>query len=132
MSDLFRTRNPSQSEIEFFRKNSTVAGMATSDDAIILNPFSNLSETEKKSVILNERVRLFLRKKNIDPQFEIHPSQLKTFKDFQESGIPGEKEAKDVRATIIGRILSGDPSGEPYTPEQIKAAEIVKFKMGLR
>ena len=128
----YPVRQPYPGEDDFFRKNPTVAGMAGEDDAITLNPYSNLTKEQQSAVALNEAVRLYLRKSKLDPDFKIEPTQTKLFADYEKSGIPGEREAKDVRATIIGRLISGDESAGPYTAEQRKAAEIVARRMGLR
>lgn len=55
-------RQPYQSELDYFKNNTNVGGMATEDNKIILNPYSNLSNEQKRQVALNEGVRLFLRK----------------------------------------------------------------------
>ena len=103
--------------------------MATEDNAITLNPFTTLTEKEKQAVIVNESVRLFLRSKKINPKFRVEPHQAQVFKDFQKRGIPGETKDSDIRATILGRIISGDQSAGPYTEDQMRAAEQIRSRM---
>lgn len=128
----FPVRKPFPGEMEFFRKYPNVAGMAAEDNAIVLNPFTKLSKKEQQSVAINEAVRLFMKKNKINLEFRIEPSQEKMFKDFEARGIPGERTDADIRATLIGRIISGDPSAKNVTDEQKKAAEIIAHRMGLR
>lgn len=42
-------RAPSKSEQDYFHKNPKVSGMATSDNKVILNPFSSLSKKGKEA-----------------------------------------------------------------------------------
>lgn len=104
-------REPSASELDFFKKNPNVGGMAAEDDKVIINPFSELSEDEKKSVAFNESARIYMRR-NHAPTFDITPEQKAAFKKY------GSEE--DIKSTIAARILSGDPSAGNVTEEQIK------------
>lgn len=92
-------------EQEYFEANPTVSGMAAEDGAIILNPYSKLSPKELESVAENEAIRLFMREKQIYPDFNVTDEQRKFFKDT-----PYTKDPVALRQTIVGRILSGDPS----------------------
>ena len=112
-------RNPTKSELEYFRQNPTVSGMATEDDRVILNPFSNLNESQQQAVYLNELTRLFLRKRGT-PQFDVTDQQAEAFSGY------GTEE--DIRATILGRIVSGDPSALS-TPTQRKIASDIFSQM---
>ena len=104
-------REPFESELEFFKKNKKVGGMATEDGKVILNPFSSLSQTEKEAVALNESARLYIRKIGA-PSFSITNDQKKKFNEY------GSED--DVKSTIAARILSDDPSVSDATDEQIK------------
>jgi hypothetical protein len=105
-------RNPYQSELDYFSKNPHVSGMSTEDYSVIFNPNSYLTSTEKESVLLNERARIYMKVHKINPDFELTPEQIKRFKNYSE-------DTNDIRSTIAARIISGDPSvGEP-TDEQI-------------
>ena len=110
-------RQPNISELHYFRNNLTVGGMATEDSKVIINPFSTLSDDEKNSVRINETVRIKLRKRPIK-NFPITPEQTESFKTY------GSKQ--NIIDTIIGRIVSGDPSAGKITDEQRKIVQ--KFK----
>ena len=100
-------------EIDFFRKRPDVSGMATDDGYVILNPFIKLSDKEKESVITNESARLIMRKGLIPrPKFSLTPTQNEYFAAYSTN-------PQDIRETIAARILSGDPSAQDFTPEQL-------------
>ena len=111
----YEIREPYESENKYFKQNPSVSGMATKDNRIILNPFSNLNPTQKGAVLKNEAVRLFLRESNINPMFDITDSQKKMFK-----GTPYENDEMAMKHSIIGRILSGDRSASGLTKDQIR------------
>lgn len=104
-------RDPSRSELDFFRSNPLTSGMAAEDDRVVLNPFSELSDTEREGVVLNETSRIFMRTRGVRPDFSLTPRQLRQFESY------GTKQ--DIRETIVGRILSGDPSISDATPKQM-------------
>lgn len=100
-------------EIVFFKNNPTVSGMAAEDGNIVLNPYSKLSEKELRSVTINEAVRLFMRNRNINPSFNMTTDQVRYFKNS-----PYGSDFNAMRQSIVGRIISGDPSINP-TEEQL-------------
>jgi lysozyme len=102
-------REPHQSELDYFSQNKNVGGMATEDGKVIINPYTNLSDKEKKAVAMNEYSRLEMWKGK-RPTFELTPEQRETFKDYGSE--------QDIRETVVGRIVSGDPSAGNITPEQ--------------
>ena len=103
-------------EQSFFAGNPQVAGMAAEDNRVVLNPALS-DPAARKSVFLNEAARLFMRQ-NGTPQVEVTPAQRQRF-----AGTPYETAAPDdLRATILARRLSGDPSAGETTPEQNAAA----------
>lgn len=104
-------RDPSKSELDFFKSNPLTSGMAAEDDRVVLNPFSELSDEERQGVVLNETSRIFMRTKDFRPEFSLTPRQMKQFESY------GTKQ--DIRETIVGRILSGDPSISDATPQQV-------------
>jgi hypothetical protein len=115
-------RNPSDTELEYFRANPHVGGMADfNSGSILINPHSKLSAKEKASVALNETARLVMRKHNLAPNFQLTPQQQQAFAQYGN----GDELAK--KETIIGRIISGDPSALDVTPEQKAFAEKVKM-----
>jgi len=118
----FEKRGLFPGERSFFKQNPTIAGMAAEDDKIITNPFSSLSDAEKQAVIKNEAVRLFLRQRGEPLDFDVTPEQQQFFKG---TGEDFSTQPEATRATIIGRILSGDPSAQS-TAEQEQAARQIQ------
>jgi hypothetical protein len=113
--ELFRS--PEEGELEYFKSNPTVTGMAADDNRVILNPYSKLSKAEKDAVALNEYGRIIMRTNpNFAPNFKLTDEQTKflgsnTYKDAPE---------QDRMATIAARLLSGDPSAGTPTIDQLK------------
>ena len=103
-------REPTVSEREFFKSRPEVAGMATDDNAVILNPYSTLKPEQKDAVLLNERARVYMRSSGSRPDFPLTPEQRTQFKDYS-------KDEQDIRETIAARAFSGDPSANA-TQEQ--------------
>ena len=116
--DMFGTRDPEEGELEFFKKRPEVAGMATEDNKIILNPFSKNSPAEQQAVAQNEALRLFMRQQGTNPEFKLTDEQKEFFK-----GTEYAKDQSAAKQTILARILTGDPSAKNATPEQLKAAQ---------
>jgi hypothetical protein len=116
-------RNPEDSELEYFKANPTVSGMAADDDKIILNPYSKLSKKEQDAVALNEYGRIVMRTNpQFAPNFILSDEQTKflgsnTYKDAPE---------QDRLATIAARLLSGDPSAGTPTIDQLKFVNKLK------
>lgn len=108
-------RDPEASELDYFKNNPNVTGMATDDNRIILNPFSKLTDREKELVALNEAARIKMRTDaNLAPNFELTPAQA----EFLNSNIYKQASDQDRKATIAARILTGDPSAGTPTEEQ--------------
>lgn len=121
----YEIRSPYQGELQFFQKNPQVAGMATEDKRIILNPASGLSDKERMSVAQNEAIRLFMQDKGFQPAFELTPEQMSFFQKMNaDYAKPQNKMA--ARQTILARILSGDPSAGTPTKEQMQEANRLK------
>jgi hypothetical protein len=100
------------SEDEFFKSRPDIAGMATDDGAVVLNPYSSLTVKELDAVALNEAARVVMAKReHLRPEFQLTPEQGAAFANYG----PGEA----IRATVAARLLSGDPSALTPTPEQI-------------
>ena len=122
-------RKPSDSEKYFFLKHPEVGGYADFDSStIVMNPFSKLKETEKAAVRLNEYTRVVMKNRKLVPDFQMTPKQIDAFKNY------GDENSQ--RETIVGRILSGDPSALDITDEQVEFVEKMKqlpeFSHGLR
>jgi len=111
-----------KSEDDYFKNNPTVTGMATEDGNIIINPYSSLTDAEKRAVMVNESARLYMRKMGT-PNVSLTREQ--------ESNLAGTSYAtgslQDQRATILARLLSGDPSGGVPTMEQQEALKRMMF-----
>lgn len=111
-------RTPYKSELTFFKERPEVAGMATEDNKIILNPFSTLSPQEKMAVAKNEALRIYMRQNEINPNFDLTGSQQKMF-----AGTEYEKDPISAKQSILARILSGDPSAKDATLDQTLEAQ---------
>lgn len=109
----YSLREPFESERRYFYSNPNVGGMATEDKKIILNPYKTFTDVEKQSVIKNEALRLWMKDRNIVPNFELTPEQKQKFK-----GTPYEKDDLALKQSILSRFLSGDPSAGILTKEQ--------------
>lgn len=113
-------------ENDYFRRNPHVAGMATEDGRVILNPYSSLSDDEQGAVYLNEASRLLMRESS-PPSFNITPEQRERFATINNGQPYGSEQ--DIRETIAARILSGDPSAGAATPEQFAYARGLGHRM---
>jgi hypothetical protein len=110
-------RRPYPSEDAYFQANPNVGGMAAEDGRVVLNPYAPLSEDERRLVAANEAARLRMRSDSVGrPDFELTPEQAAYFASINNGRSYGSDQ--DIRETIIGRILSGDPSAGTTTPEQ--------------
>jgi hypothetical protein len=107
-------RKPYASELKYFKKNTNVAGMATEDNRVILNPYSNLNPDQYQSVAVNEASRIMMRQPEFKPDFELTNQQ----KNFLDTTTYRNATEDERRATIAARILSGDSSAGVATSEQ--------------
>ena len=123
----FEVRQPFDQELRWFTENPETAGMATEDNRIILNPYSNLNKKQKEAVIKNEASRLHMRSLGVVPPFELTKEQIESFR-----GTPYEGNLNAIKETIVGRIVSGDKSAGKFTPEQKAFADNVLRHMKLR
>lgn len=109
-------RQPYASEAAFFKANPHVGGMAAEDNRIAMNPYSSLGPLERQAVMLNEFYRIQQRNPMLAPSnFSITPEQQQRFGGY---GSP-----EDIRATILSRILTGDPSAGQIPAHQQMAAD---------
>ena len=123
----FEVRQPFDMELKYFNENPNVAGMATEDNRIILNPNSKLNKQQKDAVLKNEASRLHMKSMGTTPQFELTPQQVESFK-----GSPYEGNPDAMKQTIVGRIISGDSSAQDFTLEQKEFADTIYRQMKLR
>jgi hypothetical protein len=119
-------RTPYQSELDYFKANPTVTGMAAEDNRVIINPYSNLTESEKNSVFQNESARIIMRTdEKAKPTFSLTDEQKK----FLDSNTYKDASPQDRAATIAARILTGDPSAGKPTKEQLEFVDKLKRMM---
>jgi len=116
-------RHPRLSELEFFGQNPGTAGMATADQNVTLNPFSQLSPEQRQAVALNEAARVYMQRENMRPNYDLTPAQTQAFGSY------GPVQAQ--RETIAGRLLSGDPSAGQATAEQQAYVRALAGRMGV-
>lgn len=114
-------RQPTASEQIFFQQNKHVAGMASEDDRVVMNPHSSLSDTEKAAVRENETARIYMRR-NMPATFALTEEQKSKFSKYS-------KNEQDIKDTIAARILSGDPSAGAPTDEQKRFVDDLRLKM---
>ena len=119
----FEVRQPFDMELNYFNENPNVAGMATEDNRIILNPNSKLDKQQKDAVMKNEASRLHMKSMGTVPQFELTPQQVESFK-----GTPYEGNPDAMKQTIVGRIISGDSSASGIRQDQIRTDGTLKGK----
>lgn len=122
----FGMRKPYAAELKFFKERPEVAGMATEDNKIILNPFSKNSPEEQQAVARNEALRLYMKMGNVEPDFELTKDQQSFFK-----GTEYEEDPVNARRTTLARILTGDPSAGTITSEQSQFADKFLSQIGL-
>lgn len=103
------------SEEEFFRRTG-VPGYAAADGAVVMNPAVTDSNTYM-GVWANEAARQEMNANGDFFTFGVTPKQ----DEWSRRG-PYANNPQALRQTIAARILSGDDSLQPYTPEQIAAA----------
>jgi len=89
--------------------------MAAEDNKVILNPYSDLTEKERQSVVVNETARILMRQDDFRPDFDLTEEQKK----FLNSTNYKDASPEDKAATIAGRILSGDPTAGSPTKQQL-------------
>ena len=96
----------------YFGGNPHVAGMATEDNRVILNPFSANSAAEQEAVTRNEQARIKMRTDpTAKPKFDLSPEQLQK--------LAGYGSPDDMRQTIAARLLTNDPSAGTASPDQV-------------
>lgn len=119
-------RKPYDSELEYFKQNPNVSGMAAEDDKVILNPYSKLSKKELDAVALNETARIAMRKNpELQPNFELTDEQ----KNMLSTGSYADADETHRKATVAARILSGDPSAGTPTEEQLQFVDKLRSSM---
>jgi hypothetical protein len=120
-------RKPFPSELEFFKKNPKVSGMATEDNAVIINPYSSLSDAEKQAVSQNETARVLIRTGKVPkPNFALTKEQT----DYLDtSSYYKDAKEEDRLATIAARLFTGDPTSGVGTQEQKDYIRLLRTEM---
>lgn len=108
----------------YFMNNPNVAGMAADDGSVVLNPYIAMPIQQERSVYENELARLFMRETGVPP-VEITPEQ----NAFLDGNTYRNANPDDRRATILARILAGDPSSGRPTQNQLEAVEEMRRRM---
>lgn len=104
LRDLYDT------EDEYFRNHPDVAGMATEDDRVIFNPYSNVHPKYSDNIYKNEASRILMRNSSERPSYALTEQQKQYFKNYGSD--------QDIRETIAARAFSGDESAGDLTEEQ--------------
>jgi hypothetical protein len=115
-------RRPYPSEEQFFSGRPEVAGYAADDGQVVLNPYSGLGPEQRRAVHTNEAARLHMTQGGVRSLFDfpLTAGQQRFFAPMEYGMDP-----QAARHTVVARIISGDPSAGPYTPEQRAAADSV-------
>lgn len=114
-------RKPYDSEVEYFKSNPDVAGMATEDDRVIFNPYSNVHPKHSDAIYKNEASRLYMKKSKNRPKFKLSDAQKKAFEGYGDE--------QDIRETIAARLLSGDESAGVASYDQLQYVDWLKNNM---
>lgn len=109
----YEVRDPFDSESNYFWQNKHVAGMASDDGRIVLNPYSTLKPHELDAVARNEAARLYMRERKFNFDFDPTPEQVQSFR-----GTAYERDPFNMKATILARAISGDPSAGTLSQRQ--------------
>lgn len=123
-------RQPTESELQFFRRNPNVPAYAAPDNKIVYNPFVSLSAEDREALYQNESARIFMR---LNDQARPNRESFKLTQQQQQTQYPPGPIPQDpqqsLRETIAARALSNDPSAGAVTPEQQRFVEELKFRM---
>ena len=119
-------REPTKSELDFFKNNTNVGGYASPDNKIVHNPYKNLSPQERFGISINEGTRLFLRNNPLYQQILTNYTNTNKQKQILNSY---SNNQQDINDTIAGRFMSNDPSINDYTLEQRIKLNLLKILM---
>lgn len=119
-------REPTESELDFFKSNPNVGGYASLDNKIVHNPYKKLNPQERYGIAINEGTRLFLRNNPLYQQILTNYANTEKQKQTLNSY---SKNQQDINDTIAGRFMSNDPSINDYTLEQKIKLNLLKILM---
>jgi hypothetical protein len=109
----FRVRPPYASESSWFAEHPEIAGYASEDECIVINPNTKLSLDQIECVCLNEAYRLLMYRYRLVPDISITDAQREFFSDTSYS-----ENDDALKQTVIARIATNDPSAGKITDEQ--------------
>ncbi len=119
-------RDPYPMERGYFYVNPHVARMAAEDNAVVMNPYSQLSQPELNAVRMNEAARINMRQQGY-PDFDITPEQAQYLDTTEYRNAPMQERS----ATIAARELSGDPTAGITTEQQKAFVKLLRQRMGM-
>lgn len=111
-------RQPTESESEFFAENPIVAGYAAEDDRVVLRP--GLPPNHAPIVHALEGARIEMRRNGDSFSAPLTQHQTGLLRKWNARHYLSDPVA--ARQSVVSRIVSGDPSMSPYTPEQQEEA----------
>lgn len=128
----YRERAPTPKERAWFAKNRNVWAYASPDMAVVFNPHVSMSKRVRRSLYVNECVRLFLRQQGITPRIVVTAGQLRRFR-----GTVYERNIPALKQTLVARLVAKDPSAGRTTQWQRGYAEclsqvLVAMRRGVR
>lgn len=124
------TRDPTASELAWFRQNPQVGGYAASDNRVVVNPFNRLSPVENEGLIRNESARIFMRlRHSARPTAESFPLTAEQRQMAYPPSPPPMRPEQALRETVAARVLTGDPSVGQATSEQRAFAAELEARM---
>ena len=104
-------RKPYPSELDFFKNlHYPVAGMATEDNRIIINPNNGLNEKQNNALKKLEASRIYMKQNNLNPNLDLTPGQKQFFNNTPYRDLPNES-----KQSMISRFLVND-YGTQTTP----------------
>jgi len=109
----FRVRPPFPSECSWFAEHPEIAGYASEDGCIVINPEAKLNSSQIECVCLNEAYRLLMHRWKIVPKISLTSKQRESFR-----GTSYFDNEDALKQTIIARILANDSSAGKITDEQ--------------
>lgn len=117
---LWRSTYPS--EAEWFAHHLSVAGFATRQGEVVLNPYLARRPKQRRSVLLNEATRVYLWRRK-SPRIWLNPEQKTRFASYGR--------IIDQVHTVIARLVAADPSAGRPSAAQRRAACQVSRALGL-
>ena len=119
-------RSPYPMERGYFYANPNVAGMASEDNYVVMNPYTSLTEPEQNAVRLNESARINMRQQGY-PDFDLTPEQNAYLDTTSYKNAPQQER----NATIAARFMSGDPTAGNQTEQQKTFIKLLRQTMGM-